>query len=166
MKWWTTLSGRRVEVEVRRAGDRYEVVVDGALEPVELVAVAPGLASLVFADRRSFAVASQRLASGVWRVSLGDREFAVELHDPLETATAAADGAGAGNRQVRAPIPGKVASVAVAPGAAVRAGDPLLVLEAMKMENQIRAEADGRVEQVLVSAGVTVEGGQLLVVIG
>jgi biotin carboxyl carrier protein len=47
----------------------------------------------------------------------------------------------------------------------VKAGQPLLVLEAMKMENQLCAEGAGKVDRVLVSPGATVEGGQILVVV-
>jgi biotin carboxyl carrier protein len=71
----------------------------------------------------------------------------------------------AGPHEVRAPIPGRVVSVAVAEGDEVRSGQALLVLEAMKMENQLCAEGAGKVERVLVAPGATVEGGQVLVVV-
>jgi pyruvate carboxylase len=59
-----------------------------------------------------------------------------------------------------------VASVAVAPGDDVAAGQQLLVIEAMKMQNELRAPRDGRVERVAVGAGTRVELGELLVVLG
>jgi propionyl-CoA carboxylase alpha chain len=58
-----------------------------------------------------------------------------------------------------------VVSVAVAAGARVAAGQPLLVLEAMKMENQLCAEGEGTVERINVGPGDTVEGGQVLMVL-
>jgi biotin carboxyl carrier protein len=78
----------------------------------------------------------------------------------LGAGGAAPDAATAG--LVRSRIPGKVVSVAVAVGSVVAAGDKLLILEAMKMENELRAAAPGRVMRVLVGPGDTVESGALL----
>ncbi len=61
------------------------------------------------------------------------------------------------------PMPGLVKSIAVAVGAEVRLGDPLIAVEAMKMENQLTAEADGTVKAILVKAGQSVEVGQTLI---
>jgi glutaconyl-CoA decarboxylase len=66
---------------------------------------------------------------------------------------------------VRAIIPGRIAAVNVASGDAVTAGQQLLVLEAMKMQNELRAPRDGTIDRVAVSVGETVEVGDLLLVI-
>lgn len=68
--------------------------------------------------------------------------------------------------EIRAIIPGRVAAIAVAVGDTVTAGQPLLVVEAMKMQNELRAARAGTVRQVAASAGATVEVGDLLVVLG
>jgi biotin carboxyl carrier protein len=70
-----------------------------------------------------------------------------------------------GPLEVRAIIPGKVVSLSVAPGDAVTAGQQLLVVEAMKMQNELRAPRDGTIERVGVAPGVNIEVGDLLVVI-
>src|SRR6476469_9597695 len=70
-----------------------------------------------------------------------------------------------GPTAVRAIIPGRVVSVAVTPGDTVAAGQRLLAVEAMKMENELRAPRDGVVERVEVGVGQTVERGDSLVVI-
>jgi biotin carboxyl carrier protein len=70
-----------------------------------------------------------------------------------------------GPTELRAIIPGRVVSVAVAPGDSVEMGDDLLVIEAMKMQNELRAPRTGVVERVAVGAGQTVELGDLLVVV-
>ncbi len=70
-----------------------------------------------------------------------------------------------GPTEVRAIIPGRVVSVAANPGDAVTAGDRLLAVEAMKMENEVRAPRDGIVDRVAVGPGDTVELGDVLVVI-
>jgi len=68
--------------------------------------------------------------------------------------------------EISAPMPGKVLRVAVQSGAAVNAGDLLLVLEAMKMENEILAPAGGTVKEVRAHDGDSVNTGDLLLVIG
>ena len=78
-------------------------------------------------------------------------------------APAAVTGAG---EAVNAPMPGTILKVNVAQGQAVKEGDVLRILEAMKMENEIMAPKAGTVTQVLVSKGSTVDTGAALVVIG
>jgi glutaconyl-CoA/methylmalonyl-CoA decarboxylase subunit gamma len=70
-----------------------------------------------------------------------------------------------GPLEVKAIIPGKVVAVSVAPGDAVMAGQQLLVVEAMKMQNELRAPRDGTISRVGVAPGVNIEVGDLLVVI-
>jgi biotin carboxyl carrier protein len=76
-----------------------------------------------------------------------------------------ASSAHAGPLQVKAIIPGKVVAVSVKTGDAVTAGQQLLVVEAMKMQNELRAPRDGTIERVGVAVGVNIEIGDLLVVI-
>jgi pyruvate carboxylase subunit B len=72
----------------------------------------------------------------------------------------------AGPVTVRAPIPGKIVKLAVRVGERVTSGQPMVVLEAMKMENEIRSPRDGEVKAILVREGVSVESGQELVTVG
>jgi len=74
-------------------------------------------------------------------------------------------GAAGGPLEIRAIIPGRIASVAVAPGDTVEAGQTLLAVEAMKMQNELRAPRAGTVTRVPVGAGSTVELGDVLVVL-
>lgn len=85
--------------------------------------------------------------------------YAFTVPDPLARDA----GQGAGDGVTRAPMPGLVRVVDVAAGAQVKAGDRLLVLEAMKMEHALRAEADGTVAEVMTSAGDQVTAGAALV---
>ena len=71
--------------------------------------------------------------------------------------------AAGGDGLTRAPMPGRVVSVAVVPGQAVAAGDRLAVLEAMKMEHTLRAARDGTVAEVLAAEGDQVEAGAPLI---
>ena len=71
----------------------------------------------------------------------------------------------AGATTVSAPMPGKVLEVKVKAGDAVKSGDVLMILEAMKMQNDILAPADGTVSDVRVSAGQTVSTGDVMIVL-
>lgn len=74
--------------------------------------------------------------------------------------------AGAGEKSVDAPMPGKIVKVSVSVGQAVKAGDVLVILEAMKMQNEITAASDGTVKAVNVSEGQSVKVGESLVILG
>lgn len=81
-------------------------------------------------------------------------------------ATAAAPAAAAEGQKVLSPMPGTILSVNVNVGSSVKAGDILLILEAMKMENEIVAPCDGTVRQLTVQKGSTVATDALLAVVG
>ncbi|HSN31491.1 MAG TPA: acetyl-CoA carboxylase biotin carboxyl carrier protein subunit, partial [Ideonella sp.] len=70
-----------------------------------------------------------------------------------------------GSKRVEAPLAATVVQLAVAAGQAVRAGDVLVVVEAMKMEHELRADADVRVVEVAVREGEQIDAGQLLLVL-
>ncbi len=86
---------------------------------------------------------------------------------PAEAPAApAATAAPAGGEQILSPMPGNILNVNVKVGDAVKKGQVLLILEAMKMENEIMAPKDGTITSVNVQNGSTVESGALLVTIG
>ena len=82
---------------------------------------------------------------------------------PAAPAAAAAPQGPAGAVAINAPMPGNILDVRVAPGDSVKAGDTLLILEAMKMENEISAPQDGTIATIDVRKGDTVSSGDLLV---
>jgi biotin carboxyl carrier protein len=115
----------------------------------------------------------RRLPDGrsVMEVVVDGWRFELEVEDDAratlrERATRAPDAtAASGPFEVRAAIPGRVASVGVVAGDEIAAGATILVVEAMKMQNELRAPRAGRVERVAVGAGDTIELGDLLAVI-
>ena len=82
---------------------------------------------------------------------------------PAAAPKAAAPAGAAGAVSVKAPMPGNILDVKVAAGASVKAGDVLVILEAMKMENEIVAPQDGTVASINVNKGDTVNSGDVLV---
>lgn len=96
------------------------------------------------------------------RIALRGESFEFDLGVP---PTSPRRGGSKGNPETRSPMPGKVLQVTVTPGAEVKPGDPLLILEAMKMENVLVAEVAGTVKEVHVQAGDMVEPGKVLVLI-
>ncbi|HZK39228.1 MAG TPA: biotin/lipoyl-containing protein [Clostridia bacterium] len=85
---------------------------------------------------------------------------------PVAIPSPAAPAPAVAGTEVLSPMPGTILSVNVIVGQAVKAGDLLLILEAMKMENEIAAPGDGTVLQILIQKGSTVESDSPLVVIG
>ena len=80
-------------------------------------------------------------------------------------AAAAAPAVTASGTTVEAPLPGNVLSIKVNQGDSVKAGDVLLIIEAMKMENEVAAPCDGSVQQIVASVGQMVSTGDALIVI-
>ena len=85
---------------------------------------------------------------------------------PAAPAAPAAKAAGAGEHAINAPMPGKILKVLVKEGQQVKAGENMMMLEAMKMQNEILADADATVKAVNVSEGQTVKAGDSLIILG
>ncbi len=165
MKYYARIGDREFEVEVTRRGDRLELTLDGRSVHADLSAVDPGAKYSVLLDRRSFDVTVDGNGEKLDLVVNG-HAWHVGVEDERERSTRDLGGRhGASGGTVEAVMPGIVRRVRVKPGDTVEQGQPLLILEAMKMENEISAETAGVVEKVLVADGQTVESGQALVVL-
>ena len=101
-----------------------------------------------------------------WRFELLVEDDARAALRELASRDRTAAGAAGGPLEIRAIIPGRIVSVAVAPGDTVEAGQTLLAVEAMKMQNELRAPRAGTVTRVPAGAGSTVDVGDVLVVLG
>ncbi len=104
----------------------------------------------------------------VYEVAIEVMDGAAPVAAPAAAAPASAPAAAApaGGEKVAAPMPGTILSVNVSNGQAVKKGDVLFILEAMKMENEIMAPCDGTVASVSATKGAAVDTGALLCVIG
>jgi pyruvate carboxylase subunit B len=143
------------------------VVVDGERLPYSFEMLRPGYASLIV-DGLSVPVAVERVGEGQIEVTLGGQRATVAVKDERDLLVdefgLADDAAGGG--AVTAPMPGLVLDVLVAEGDTVDAGQGVLVLEAMKMENELAAPSGGVVEAVHVAEGDAVDKNAMLISIG
>jgi biotin carboxyl carrier protein len=101
-------------------------------------------------------------------LQIGQALYEVALEEPMDRLLAAMGISEAASRKIndiRAPMPGMVLKVLVTPGQAIAKGDPVLVLEAMKMENVFKAAADAVVKEIKVSERTAVEKGEVLIVL-
>lgn len=155
---------REERVRVRRAGRGFEVSLGGRTYLVDAGAARSGLHSLRI-DGAQHEVAVHPGDDGVYWVSTAGGSGPVEVADPL-THLAAQTRGGKGGKQrqrVSAYMPGRVVALFAEEGQEVTAGQGILVLEAMKMENELRASAAVTVRAVRVRSGEAVEKGQVLV---
>jgi pyruvate carboxylase subunit B len=164
MRYRVTIEGREREVDVTIApSGAISVMLDGAPIDAE-VRMVPGGVSLRMGSRVHDVVVA---AGGGDEVSLavgGARTVAQVLSEKARAERArSGKRSGPSAKELRAPMPGRVVRVLCAVGDVVHAGQPMIVVEAMKMENELRAPADATVEQVHVSEGASVEGRALLV---
>jgi biotin carboxyl carrier protein len=154
-------------VTIRRAGDAVYVSIDDGPEyPTELQAGSGGLYGLVHGDRR-IELAAQPTDDGA-TLSIGGVEYVAEVVDEARARLMALAGgrtASSARRELKAPMPGLLVRVLCEPGQTVEAGQPLVVLQAMKMENELSLPRAGTVTRVEVVAGATVEQGQVLVIV-
>lgn len=164
MKYRVTVDGESETVELVERAGRTFAVRDGAEVPVELVAVRSGAYSLLVGFESLPVVASG--PNDDLTLTLGSETWRATVQDEREALAAAALGDKAGRKGggvLRAVMPGIVRELLVEPGRAVARGTPLLILEAMKMQNEVRADADGTVAAVHVKPGVAVAKGDPLV---
>ena len=157
-----TVDGRTLRVEVRGKDGRYVVTLDGRPLEVDLQETGRDFVSLLI-DGRSYEVGLGRRPGG-YTVVLTDDSLNVDLADAARGASAVKKGT-SGPAQVTAPMPWKLVRLLVSPGQEVTAGQGLVVVEAMKMENELRAPRAGRVKELHVREGQAVETGALLAVV-
>jgi 3-methylcrotonyl-CoA carboxylase alpha subunit len=153
--WKDGARTRVVEVIAEGAG-RYRVTVDGVELTLTAEPLEGGRLRLVTPDGDT---AAEVTAAGAKRfVRLGTMDFVFDRVTRDRGSAAGREGGG-----LESPMPGVVARVLVASGDAVKKGQPLVAVEAMKMEHLVRAPRDGTVVAVRVKQGELVQGGAVLV---
>jgi pyruvate carboxylase subunit B len=162
MRYVVTLGGERIEVDIGGEGVR----VGGEPVPARLAEVPGTPVRLLTIGAESHRVVVRRGdRRGRYSLWVDGWRFDVEALDERTQAIRDMTGAAAaptGPAPLVAPMPGLVVRVAAAVGDPVQAGQALVVMEAMKMENELRASAPGRVKAILVAPGQAVEKGTVL----
>lgn len=165
MRYFVTLepSSPPIEVDVRELpSGALEVRVEGRMVEVDLATV--GTALSVRVDGRIVDLTTEGTPPDLGIIASGHRSYVRVESDRMRAAAAAtAHAPGGGEELVRSPMPGRIVRVLVAAGDEVTIGQPLLVVEAMKMENELRSKRAGRIAEVLVAAGAAVEGNAKLI---
>jgi biotin carboxyl carrier protein len=162
-----TIGERTLTVTLRHEGDDTYARVDGGREqPVRLRRGSGALVTLSRGVHHRQLLAQRD--GGHVEVALSDAVLELDVQDAARARLAQMAGASTAThtrRELRAPMPGLVVRVSGQPGDSVSAGQPLVVLQAMKMENELALPAAGTIASVAVVEGQTVDQGQLLVVL-
>jgi biotin carboxyl carrier protein len=173
LKFEVAIGSQAARIEVTGARFRYQREGGEAIErEFSIVPLTPGSYSILINGRSysAFTNPADIAASVTSGVTTGEivvngRAFAVEVFDPREMRARKSAGAGEGCQNIAAMMPGKVVRILVAQGDAVEAGQGLIVVEAMKMQNEMKSPKAGRVVEVKTKADATVAAGEVLMVI-
>ena len=168
----------KIEIEIQDAVRIVEIVplpstgpsqqlqcsIDGRSVDANVVEVAPGVYSVLIGGS-SVETRVEPTLTGL-RMIAGHKELVATIRDPRKwNRNRSAGLASEGRQQIVAPMPGKVVRLLVAAGEKVEAGQGILVVEAMKMQNEVRSAKPGTVERLLVKEGQTVSAGEPLAIV-
>ncbi|HEV2616005.1 MAG TPA: biotin/lipoyl-containing protein [Candidatus Acidoferrales bacterium] len=155
-------SARNIEIE--RHGKQIHFRIDGRDVHADVAEIQPEVYSILI-DGEAFEARIESGASGL-RVQIDRREFPIVIIDPRRWRRDGNELAAAeGHQQVVSSMPGKIVRVMVRAGELVEAGQGLLVVEAMKMQNEIKSPKAGTIERIAAHEGQTVNAGEVLAVI-
>ena len=158
------IDGARTRLEVERTGEEYRFRLgDRDERRAQLGEVEPGLYSVLL-EGRSYEAHCESGLDGAW-ITIQGRRFHVTFADPRRWTAKRAGALGQERENILAPMPGKVVRVLVEAGQTVEAGQGVIVIEAMKMQNEMKARRGGRVAAVPVREGETVGAGAILATI-
>ena len=144
-------------------GAEHQTTLADLAEGTSIEEVEPGLYSIL-KNGLSYQVRVVKHRDA-YKVEVDGRPATVTLRDPRALLNRRAAGTGSGLQSIAAPMPGKIVRVLVAVGDTVEAGQGLIVVEAMKMQNEMKAPRSGVIVEVKVAPGATVTAGDALVVI-
>lgn len=152
------------EIDLVRSGAECRFRMAGGPERVaDIRQPEPGVYSVLM-DGRSYEARIEE-ADGHVVVVIDGHRFELEVRDPRRPARRSGAAGLSGKQNITAPMPGKVVRLLAAPGDEVQAGQGILVMEAMKMQNEMRAPKAGRLAAINVAPGAAVAAGDILAVV-
>jgi len=152
-------------VELTRGETTWLCKVDGQEIEVDAELTARDVLS-VLVGNKAYEIKREGSLQGELHMVIGSARYAVDVQDPrsLRTRRALA-GVEAGPQKVKAPMPGKIVRVLVAEKDEVKAGQGIIVMEAMKMQNEMKSPKDGIVQKILAAEDTAVNAGDTLAII-
>jgi biotin carboxyl carrier protein len=153
-----------LRLELEKAESGWKCRLDGRLINLDALIPRRDILSLIV-DGRSYEIKREKTSTDL-HMWVGSRRFAVELRDPRSLRSrlkAAVDEKGP--VKILAPMPGRVVRILVAENGEVEAGQGIVVVEAMKMQNEIRSPKGGTVERLHVKEGQPVNAGEVLCIV-
>jgi len=166
MKLHAVVADYQTDIQIRDDGGRIFAELGGHAYELEAHESADGFLLTYEGSVFNCRVEGRAKSSKLIEIIVGTTQFAVELTDPKRLSSAASASAhGDDAARIIAPMPGKVVRVMVEAGAEVAAGDGIIVVEAMKMQNEIKAPKAGTVIALNIQTGATVNGGDVLAII-
>jgi biotin carboxyl carrier protein len=167
MKIEVSISGKMRVVELARESDSggWRILLDGQLVDADVAEIAPNIFSVLIGGESHEVKVTPSSSNGALTLQTAHHEFSAEVRDPRAWRGRRGTIEAEGRQQVVAPMPGKVVRVLVQAGDQVEAGQGLLVVEAMKMQNEVRSPKSGTVERLLAKEGQPVNAGEVLCVV-
>src|SRR5450755_1220239 len=165
MTYDVVVDGKTHRLELTKGDNTWLCKVDDQAIEVDAVLTARDVMS-VLVGGKAYEIKRERSLQGDLHMVIGSARYAVDVQDPrsLRTRRAVA-GAEAGPQKVKAPMPGKIVRILVNEKDEVKAGQGIIVMEAMKMQNELKSPKNGKVQKILTSEGSTVNPGDMLAVI-
>jgi len=159
-----TIDGKNYRLELDRIDSHWQCRLDGREVQIDAILSRRNVLSVII-DGKSYEVKRERTSTDL-HLWLGPVRYAAELRDPRSLRSRKGTGADEkGPRKLIAPMPGKVVRLLVAEKARVEAGQGILVVEAMKMQNEIKSPRAGIVQKLVAAEGGAVNAGDVLAIV-
>ncbi len=163
MTYEVNIDGKNYRLELNRPEGRWQCRLDGREVEVDAVLARPDVLSVLIGGK-AYEIKRERTAANM-HLWVGGVRYAVQVRDPRSLRSRARADDREGPRKLIAPMPGKIVRVLVQEEADVEAGQGIVVVEAMKMQNEIKSPKNGVVRKMLAVEGAAVNAGDVLAVV-
>ena len=164
MVYEVNIDGRNYRLDLNRSDGLWHCRLDGKEIRIDPVLTRPDILSVLI-EGKAYEIKREHTPTDM-HLWVGPVRYAAEIRDPrsLRSRRQSAD-QGTGPRKLVAPMPGKVVRLLAKQGSEVEAGQGLVVVEAMKMQNEVKSPKRGVVQKMIATEGSTVNAGDVLVIV-